>query len=156
MSRDESKDDAERGEMERPSKLSDAEFQAETKRKYDYDPLSGTRKVEPAPTKFETIEMLQYLAMNKRDPDFGIPADVIDAIAIALAGEGAWLKAQKGLRKGNEKKRSEADRRREKVRAAATILRAENPGISEGRLEKILAEKFSCGVRTIRRYLAED
>jgi hypothetical protein len=154
MTGDDRKQDAEQREMERLGKLSDAEFQAEIKRKYKYDPLSGTRKVEPAPTKFETDELLGYLAMNKRDPDFGIPADVIDAIAIALAGEGAWLKAQKGLRKGNEKKRSEADRRREEVRRANESLRAS--GISGGRREKILAAKFNCSPRTIRRYITED
>jgi hypothetical protein len=116
----------------------------------------GAKWLAPAFAKdheFSPHEMLQYLAMNKRDPDFGIPADVIDAIAIAIAGKGAWLKAQEALQEGNEKKQSEADRRREEVRRAAESLRAKNPGISEGRLEKILAKEFNCSDRTIRRYI---
>jgi hypothetical protein len=102
------------------------------------------------PAKLSTRDMLRYLAMFKLDSDCAVPAAVVDEIATALAGDGEWLKAQKGLQKGNEKKRSAADRRREEVRHAAANL----PG---GSIRvKTLAEQFNCSARTIRRYITED
>jgi hypothetical protein len=119
----------------------------------------------PAPVagqKLSTIEILQHLAVAKRahtafyadEPDARIPATLIDAIAIALAGEGEWLKAQKGLQAGNEEKQSERDRRRDEARAGADKLRA--AGLRDGDIVKKLAEEMDLSTKTIGRYLTKN
>jgi len=111
-------------------------------------------KVGPLPTytegqEFSTTEILRHVAVNKRDPDFSIPAAVTDAITRA------WYRLATKIKQPNDDRRAERDRRREKARAAADKLRAENPGISDSAIARTLADATTTE-RTIRDYIKKD
>jgi hypothetical protein len=119
-------------------------------------PLVEGRKLKP-------IEILQHLAVAKRahegshpdDPEARIPAALIDAVAIAIAGARKWSDVQAKLDVSNDDRHTERDRRRKRARAEADRLRAENPGISDSAIGRRLASATTTA-RTIRSYIKKD
>jgi hypothetical protein len=77
------------------------------------------------PAKIETRDMLRYLAMNKLDPDCGIPAAIIDAIALRIAPKQVWAKQQAAARK------LDAVRNMRVIQAEADKVRAEFPNYQD-------------------------
>ena len=104
--------------------------------------------------KLTTIEILQHLAVAKRaheafysdDPDARIPADLIDQIAIAVAGKRTWSKIY------NDERTSEAGRRARHWQPKANKVWAKNPQLSARRVAELIAEPGE-NADTIRRHI---
>jgi hypothetical protein len=88
--------------------------------------------------KLSTDEILRYLAMHKRDPDFVIPVAVIDAIAGRVASKRAWARAEA------EAKKSDATPLLRALRAEADKVRTEFPQFvgNDSRVAKIVIKRL--------------
>jgi hypothetical protein len=108
-----------------------------------------------------TIEILQHLAIAKlsHEPDSPyaeIPAALIDAIAIAIAGARLWHKTLAKLKASNDERESRAAKRRRAHRAEADRLRAAHPHISDRAVAVIIAKATGARAPTIRRHIKKN
>jgi|SRR6516165_5722655 len=104
-------------------------------------PIDRGRKLSPT-------EVLQHLAVAKRshewfhpgDPYARIPAALIDAIAIAVAGGRTWSKVLAKLEASNEERVGKAAYRGRRWQAKASKIWAERPRLSARRVAELIAE----------------
>jgi hypothetical protein len=77
--------------------------------------------------------------VHKLNPDLGIPADVIDAMAIALAGARTWSKVLAKLEASNEERVDRAAHRSRRWQAKADRVWSEHPNLSARRVAELVA-----------------